>query len=366
MLRGMMRDSRFGSLGASAALLALLLPALACGASSPKDPPQDPLAVELGRAKALLDSKSGGALAGAKQAVRPVLARAEGDLREGRRQLALQRLVNARESLAIATYLSGRTAAQSKDMPGFETEWARMGGELRGELGAPSPTAFDGVPAAARALGEAAVPQMRGYYDASLDYGRATMPDQGLYYLAAAQGQRAIADFCRTLSASASQGTPPPVRSIRPELDALAAEMISVYRPPVSIDQHGAFIVASSTLKEARELDAAGLHHGALLRYLQAARQFAPLRPASTAKAGAIDQQLRDLEARLSPSSTQTGIDHGIGRLFLEIAQTELAAAATIVNDTLPRYFAALEPARPAAPRPDPQVTVTLVRWPYT
>jgi hypothetical protein len=39
---------------------------------------------------------------------------------------------------------------------------------------------------------------------------------------------------------------------------------------------------------------------------------------------------------------------------------------AVLVADVLPRYFAALEPARPAPSRPAPKVTVTLVRWPYT
>jgi len=32
----------------------------------------------------------------------------------------------------------------------------------------------------------------------------------------------------------------------------------------------------------------------------------------------------------------------------------------------LPRYFAALEPAIPEAPKTAPRATVTLVRWPYT
>jgi hypothetical protein len=36
------------------------------------------------------------------------------------------------------------------------------------------------------------------------------------------------------------------------------------------------------------------------------------------------------------------------------------------VSDVLPKYFAALAPAPPVATLPDPEVTVTLVRWPYT
>jgi len=62
-------------------------------------------------------------------------------------------------------------------------------------------------------------------------------------------------------------------------------------------------------------------------------------------------------------------VDHSIGRLFVEQARDEPTPVklALMVNDILPRYFAALEPGRPEPPRPavSSQVTVTLVRWPY-
>ena len=59
-------------------------------------------------------------------------------------------------------------------------------------------------------------------------------------------------------------------------------------------------------------------------------------------------------------------MDHSLGRIFLEAAQAEPALAPAIAGDVLPRYFAALEPARPRPPQPAPRATVTLVRWPYT
>jgi hypothetical protein len=369
----MMRDSRCIPQGASAALLVLLLPALACGASAPSEPPQDPLAAEIARAAALLQSKPDNQVwAEVRQPSQTALTRAEEDLRAGRRELALQRLTNVQANLASATYLSEHSAKQHPDLASFEAEWTRLGGALRAELGTPSPTAFDGVPAAARAFGEAALPQVRGYYDASLSYGRATMPEAGLYYLSSAEAQRSVADFIHKLPAAKSPGTPPRLRSIRPELDALENEMLAVYKPPVSIDRHGEFITANSTLKEAYELDAAGLRYGALLRYLQAAEQSAALRAAApAADAGALDQRLEEMEKRLAAG----GVDHSLGRLFLETARSEKdkvtpgsasLAAATIANDVLPRYFAALEAARPEAPQPASAVTVTLVRWPYT
>lgn len=340
------------------AILALFFAPISCGAA---EPPQDkdPLAAEIERAAGLLQKNS----AQVRQTNEPVLARAEEDLRQGRRQLALLRLATLHGNLASAAYRSGITAEQRTDMARLDAEWTRMEGVLREDLGTPSSGAFDRAPAVARALGEAARAQGRGYHQASLDYGHATMPDQGFYYLGNAEGQRAVAAFCRTLTAPAGLRAPA-LRSIRPELRSLEAEMLAVYRPPLSVDRHGEFIVASSTLKEARELDAAGLHHGALLRYLQAAQLFAPLRqPAAPALAGeALTRKLQEHAERLSAG----GVDHSLGQLFLEMAQSDAASAPGLAADVLPRYFAALEPARPEAPQPAPEVTVTLVRWPYT
>jgi hypothetical protein len=219
-------------------------------------------------------------------------------------------------------------------------------------------------------MAQAALPQVRIYYDASLEYGRSTTPDSGLYYLGAAQAARDFGALARKLSGGPAL-KPPPLRSLGPELDALEGELLAAYRPPLSIDKHPEFIGASSALKEARELDAAGLREGALLRYLQSVLRFASLRmsapPAAPALAEALDQfQKRLLEPRL---------DHSLGRVFLEAAQSDLAehvadgkavTAAAVAGDVLPRYFAALQPARPQPPKAAARSTVTLVRWPYT
>jgi hypothetical protein len=248
-----------------------------------------------------------------------------------------------------------------------------MGRVLQSDLGTTSPRAFDGVrPAAVRALAEAALPQVRVFYQASLEYGRSTMPDSGLFYLGSARAQREFAAFCRTLSFPAPRRAPP-LRPLAGELDALEATLLSAYRPPASIDRHSEFITASSTLNEARELDSAGLRYGALLKYLQAALRTALLAPAPPKPLGdaPLADRLHGLEGRLTAGDR----DHSIGRIFLESAQADEAAAVpparpataeAIAADVLPRYFAALEPARPRPRRPAPRVTVTLVRWPYT
>ena len=357
MLCRMMRGTR--RIIAHGSLLALLLASASCGGENAPLQDRDPLTAAIERSADLLQKSP----ASIRQENESILARAEEDLRQGRRQLALLRLANLHGNVATATYREGISAEQRKDMARLDAEWTRMGGVLGEDLGKPSPGAFDGVPAAARALGESARAQVRGYYRASLDYAHNTMPDQGFYYLGSAEGQRAVAEFCRTISAPSNLKAPA-LRSIRPELRALEADMLAVYRPPLSIQRHGEFITASSTLKEARELDAAGLHHGALLRYLQAAQLFAPLHqpPSPPLAADALAAKLQEHAKRLSAD----GVDHGIGQLFLETAQTEPAKAAVIAAEVLPRYFAALEPAPSEAPQPESQVTVTLVRWPYT
>jgi hypothetical protein len=335
----------------------------------------DPLAAEIAHWSALLSSNASKAESWiqAKQASEAMLAGAQQALRDGRRLLAVRRLAAARENLAAAAYVAERQARDLASQPSFEAEWKRMGVVLGRDVKPPDVNALAGVrPSALRALGEAALSQVHVYYDASLEYGRNTTPDSGFYYLGVAQAQREFAGLCRTLFAPSSELREPPLRSLQPEIDTLETELLAAYRPPASIDRHREFILASATLKEARELDAAGLRHGALLRYLQTVERLALLRPASGVPDDATTAaRLRELETRLAAR----GVDHTIGRLFLEEAQADLAAserdakgavAATVARDVLPRYFAALEPARPPAPRPEPVLTVTLVRWPYT
>lgn len=335
----------------------------------------DPLATEVARwSKFLKDTSSTEDFwIQVRDSSQPALQRADEALRDGRRLLALQRLAAARENLAAWSYASNRPSAVGDEAAAFEAEWVRLGKTIREARRPPSPKVLDGVtPAALRGLAEASLFQVKSYYDASLEYGRNTMPFFGLFYLGVAQGQRDFANLCRSWS-TPSPHRRPPLRALGGEIDALERDLLAVYRPPVSIDRHKEFILAHAALKEARELDASGLRYGALLRYLEAARRTGPLRAAASATpdAAALATRLRDFDSRLSAGNT----DHTIGRLFLEAAQADLAApasdagpavAATIADDVLPRYFSALEPARPEPPRPAPRVTVTMVRWPYT
>ncbi len=368
-----MRRARRHVAGLSAGFLAVVLATLTAAGDRASES-KDPLAAEIERWSTYLkaNTSTDEDWLQLKQMAEPAIESARGGLGDGRRLMALQRLSSVRPYLSASSALGERPAGELKDSAAFEAEWTRVGRVLHGDLGSLSPTALDGVrPAAVRAIGEAALPQVKDYYEASLEYGRNTVAKSGFFYIAIAQAQRDFVSLCRALSAPTTRDAPP-LRSLAPELDALEAELLAAYRPPAAIDRHGEFIVSSSTLKEARELDAAGLRYGAMLRYLQAALRSAPLRPAGKPlDARALGKRLQELDARLSAGNR----DDSIGRIFLEFAQADVAAAAAgkgadiampIAGDVLPRYFAALQPARPRAPKPASAVTVTLVRWPYT
>lgn len=347
-------------------------------ASAPPDTPvatspADPLTAEIARWSSFAhDTAAADEIqTQARQGAVAILDRAQQALGDGRRLLALLRLAAVRFSCEAAAYVAAHPA-QHADLVAFETEWSRVGRTPAVALRAPAPQALAGVsPAAVRAIGEASLFQSRVYYEASLDYGRSTEPVYGLYYLGSALGQHGTADLCRRLSTPTALRAPA-VRPIADEIDALQAELLSGYRPPASIDRHPEFIGASAMLKEARELDAAGLRHGALLRYLQAALRAVPLRanPPSL-EPQVAEERLRGFETRLEAG----GVDHSVGRLFLEYARDDIAFAGAgkpannavaIAADVLPRYFAAIESTSPAPARAAPRATVTLVRWPYT
>ena len=306
----------------------------------------------------------------------PTLARAATALADGRRLLALQRLEAARQNVAAARFLVATLEREKgkADEALFEAEWQRAGADVAASSELPD---FSSVrPAAVRALGEAAAHRTPIYHRTAIDYGRATDPEVGLFYVGTTRAQHEFAEFCRTLPAPATPPLdPPPLRDIAAEIDALEAEILAAYRPPAAIARHGEFITASAYVKEARELNAKGFRRAALLEYLHAAMRFSPLRPGglSTAKAADLALALKDAGARFAAAET----DQSLGTLFVETGEADLAAAAAapgtapllaaaIVSDVLPRYAAALEPGAPPSKRAEPEVTVTLVRWPFT
>lgn len=375
---------------------------LAAEPASPDPAPPNQLADEISRLDSMvrdttrtdelwLDARAGAA---------PMLTRAQDALARGRRLLALHRLAVARSSLQAAAYVGQLPRETREQLPAFEAEWRRVGSRLHFAPMSAAHQFEDVHPAAVRALVEAAAARVSVQYESSLEYGRATLPDYGLYYLGSAVAEEEFVDFCRAVSPTfqsaarlaatspaptAAANSPPLVRSLAAELDALEGELLALYQPPASIDRHPEFISAGGLLKEARELDDAGLHHGALLRYLQAAQRVAVFQSElSSLPRSEVAGRLEAARTSIDHRSKGSG-DSSLLELFVEIAEAAIEdtsaasqqLASTLAADVLPRYLRAVGPAaaelRPTVPIASPiaspialPVTVTLVRWPYT
>jgi hypothetical protein len=357
------------SVGRAASFLLLGVAVLAASGDA-----KDPLAAEIVRLSESLkaDTATDDLSKSVKDSAGPSLAIAQQALAKDRRLLALYRAGHANINLTGLAYVHSVPPAASADTAGFDAEWARMGKVLAPSLAPLKADALAQVrPAGVRAMGEAAMPQVRGYYEASLEYGHNTMPQYGLLYIGSATAQRDFIGLTRKLSEPTTKKAPP-LRSLSSEIEALQAELLAAYKPPASIDRHPDFIGASSSLNDARQLDAAGLRYGAMMRYLQAELRLATLkttRPPIDAER--VPERLAEIDRQLASSD----VDHSIVRYFLEAAQNEIDSgapasgppiAAWVATDVIPLYFAALKPAKAAAAKPKAEVTVTLVRWPYT
>lgn len=335
----------------------------------------DPIARELARWRMRIGSAptTDEEAKGIREGLSPLLESAARELDGGRRWFALSRLAYSWTNLAAVDYRDRVAAESGKGMPALEAEWKRLGPTLeaakRGE-GWPS---FEQAPAVARAFGEVAQSETGGYFDSSLEYGKATAPEYGLFYLGAAEAQLGLA---RTVAAIRADG--PPVaplapRSIDAEIERVENELLAAYRPPASVDFHSVFIRIAGLLKQAREMEHAGLRYGAVQRLLDAKMRLERLVHAERKLDLATSRKrAAEVGARLAAS----GRDATLAQLFVEIALVQVAdpdpaqmgpeTAAAVFDAVLPLYFEILGPAPPAPAEVVAQATVTLVRWPYT
>ena len=108
--------------------------------------------------------------------------------------------------------------------------------------------------------------------------------------------------------------------------------------------------------------------NAALFQYLLARYLFAPLRGPA-----AGDPTRGRIEA--ARATLPSGEDHSIGELFIPFAEEGLSSdsadlrrgAASVVEDVLPAYVAAIAPARSTTTSTaNAAVAITLVRWPFT
>jgi hypothetical protein len=319
----------------------------------------------------------------AKPDIARALQFADDDIRVGRLYVSLEKLVSAWDSLRGTEAETQKTEEDllKEGQPGVLAELKKMQNELTAFERRAAQKNWDAAPIAVRALAEKAISQslrlLEGGHGFAIltDVEKTTLSENyagALYYAGESQGQAEFSAFCNTLDLRRKTGAFP-LRSILPELQQLQTRVTAAYRPRKSVENHAEFIRLNATLKLAAELDAAKLYAGALYQYLDATQQFALFDAAipTAADRSRLRKTLHEMSNDLGGSQQ----DHSMAQLFLERAeatQTRSPNAAgwtnteTIVEQVLPAYFAVLKMCPPAEHQTPAEVTVTLVRWPYT
>jgi hypothetical protein len=319
----------------------------------------------------------------AKPDIRAALQHAADDARSGRLYVSLEALSEALASFRGFERATEKTEEQLlKDgLPGVEAEVKKARVELAAFDHQNWQESWGNSPVAIRALsekgeGEAAnlISGGRGFAainDASLG-DRANDFSSALYYVGSAEAQSEIAILYETLKLPRN-GSLIPLRSVSPELQRLQEQTTAAFQPPRSVEHHSDFISLNATLKLAGELDSSQHFAGALYQYLDAVQQFGMLDAVlpDAAKQSELKRALGKMRDELTTSSQ----DSSIAQLFLERAETRLTGspgakdwqtAQIVVEQVLPAYVAVLKSAPPQGHPVVAEVTVTLVRWPYT
>ena len=297
-------------------------------------------------------------------------------LASGHLYLSLERLAQAEDFMHGARNVDEKTETVKESLPAFEAEWNKANLQLTALDKSARQKDWNRAPAGIRALSEAAQGRAIPLLEGSRGFATATKPKDGLFYMGQAQGEAAFATFVSKLNAQRI-GTPFPLRSMLPELQALQEKTNAAFQPPKSIDMHPRFIALNSTLKFARELDSSKAYAGALYQYLEAVRHYGMLDPVvpdaakQTALRNTVAEELKKLgSAKRDDSIVQVFLERAYGWLNKADSSApsgdEWRAIQTITEQVLPAYYAALKPSSPLQQRAGRTATLTLVRWPYT
>jgi hypothetical protein len=294
----------------------------------------------------------------------------------GNLYVSLDGLGRATDLLQGARAIDEETDAVKAGLPAFEAKWSKASAELAAQDKEARVRDWSQKRAAVRALAEVAQTRTMPLMEGSRGFAVATKPEDGLFYMGQAQGEMAFSDFLFRLPLPRAASAPP-LRSYLPELQRLQEKANTAFQPPKSIELHDRFIALNSTLKLAGELDSSRMYAGALYAYLEAMRHYGMLDAVTPdeAKVAQLKKAMVEQEEKLEAS----GRDDSVAQLFLQRAQgwlshadgsapsaTELRGAQVVVEQVLPAYYAALEPASPVERAAGKTVEITLVRWPYT
>ncbi len=346
-------------------------------------PPRQPIAAEISRLEKVLDGVKIPHADAAGQ--RAELGSARRELAAGYLEASLYELEEDATELPAERYPSSRKAVIAGGQPAFEKEWRTVSAELERSGRALTDAKLRELPAAVRALVQSAREQSALYDRSALLYGQESGVKAGLYYLGLARGYLDYALFCAGLrfppdGGARAAGHPPDAA-----IAALEGELLATYDAHAANHPQFQFNAASASLKLAGELARRGEADAALQAFLDAVIAFGeitrpPVAAADLARLQTASEGFRDRLGRLAES----GADASIGRLYWQLAADGLATwrtsgapgdsgrrAELILDDALPRYFAALTASAAGASKLRPQlasrqVTVTLVRWPFT
>ncbi|HET6930066.1 MAG TPA: hypothetical protein VFI45_07075 [Candidatus Acidoferrum sp.] len=303
------------------------------------------------------------------------LADASTALKSGQLYHSLEKLLLAEDLLDGARFPVEKSETGKAGYPAFEAEWKTVSQTVSSLNQQSRARDLSRSPAVLRALTETATARCAPLLDGGRGFALSTKPADGLFYLGQAQGEAAFANFASSLFLEPT-GSPFPLRSFLPELQALQRKVNDAFKPPRSIQLHQRFIALNSALKLAQELDAQKSYAGALYQYLEATRHFAMLDapPVDPAKQDSVKAQILVARQKLYAS----GIDSSIAGLFLERAvfqilhaggsasADEWRSAQVILDSVVPAYLAAQKPAATLPKSNARTVQLTLVRWPYT
>ena len=253
-----------------------------------------------------------------------------------------------------------KSSADITSSDAFLKKWTAMGEPKT----TPSPA---GKPLPAFVEAVAAVAEARGpiTYHASRPYAEDGGMFGGLYYLADSQSVMQFAATIRALDWP-SAGQRPSLRSITSEINAFDMDMTTAYEKMEKAN-HPTYIQASAALKQARTLNDRGQFAGALFEYLLSRYLFAPLRgPAagepSTERVTALRQSCRP-----APTTASRKCSCSSPRSSSPSAATLDATPPQVLDDVIPAYRVAVAPSTATTDAAvTRQVTITLVRWPFT
>jgi len=357
--------------GRAAILLGLALGLCLAVPGCRAEPPQAPIAAQIAGLERTLAKLKPGAVSDDLRAARQALS-------AGYLYASLYDLEGPMAELAAMQQLGAKRGEQ--DLDAFEKDWQAAGPGLRRRATGLTAAKLGALPAAVRALVEGAAAQSDVYYRAARLYGEHAGAPSGRYYLGIAQGHLDFALFAAGLAFPPGERSA--ARSPEAAIAALDRRLVKSFDRPGATQRQGLFNDANSVLGFAGELTRQGKLDAGTQTYLDAALRIglAETPAVAPSDAGRLARRSRELGERLAGRA-----DRSVGLLYWQLAQPGLAAlakgqtaaygakqAAVILDDVLPRYFAvSAGPAGPesggavaAAARQD--VTVTLVRWPFT